>query len=127
MIKVSVERPIGHRIVAIGPCGKETLIEEHNFMVVADPLPRCKHGACLMDGAGEILIPPCGCKIPRCRWCLQFIYEGIPEGKKRIWAHAHTRSRNCNADGQAWPGPCKHVASPQNTTPFEDDPTAGDS
>lgn len=28
----------------------------------ADPLPRCVHDACLIDGAGERLEPPCGCR-----------------------------------------------------------------
>ena len=27
-----------------------------------DPLPRCEHGSCLVDGAGEQLEPPCGCR-----------------------------------------------------------------
>lgn len=26
------------------------------------PLPRCRHGKPLIDGAGEILEPPCGCR-----------------------------------------------------------------
>lgn len=29
-----------------------------------DTLPRCIHGACLVDGGGERLEPPCGCRAP---------------------------------------------------------------
>jgi hypothetical protein len=29
-----------------------------------DTLPRCVHGGCLIDGAGERLEPPCGCRAP---------------------------------------------------------------
>lgn len=28
-----------------------------------DPLPRCEHGNCLRDGGGELLEPPCGCRM----------------------------------------------------------------
>jgi len=27
------------------------------------PLPRCVHGRAFCDGAGEILEPPCGCRL----------------------------------------------------------------
>lgn len=27
------------------------------------PLPRCEHGAALADGGGELLEPPCGCRL----------------------------------------------------------------
>jgi hypothetical protein len=27
------------------------------------PLPRCMHGSALVDGSGEALEPPCGCRI----------------------------------------------------------------
>jgi hypothetical protein len=27
------------------------------------PLPRCEHDSCLIDGAGERLGPPCGCRV----------------------------------------------------------------
>lgn len=27
------------------------------------PLPRCRHGAALRDHSGEVLVPPCGCRL----------------------------------------------------------------
>ena len=40
---------------------------ERKWLEWADkkPLPRCKHGSCLYDGAGEKLEPPCGCRWPQ--------------------------------------------------------------
>lgn len=35
------------------------------------PLPRCKHGATLMDHGGEMLVPDCGCRLTKAivaRW-----------------------------------------------------------
>lgn len=32
-----------------------------------DPLPRCRHNAALLDGAGEILEPSCGCQYGQAR------------------------------------------------------------
>ena len=34
------------------------------FAERTDTLPRCEHGSCLRDGAGERLQPPCGCRLP---------------------------------------------------------------
>jgi hypothetical protein len=34
-----------------------------NEIPFLDPLPRCIHGSCLIDGGGEILEPPCGCTL----------------------------------------------------------------
>lgn len=34
------------------------------FVETFHPLPRCDHGNCLRDGAGEILEPFCGCRMP---------------------------------------------------------------
>ena len=30
------------------------------------PLPRCRHGKALKDGAGELLEPTCGCRLQGC-------------------------------------------------------------
>lgn len=32
-------------------------VEQHH------PLPRCEHGKPLRDGGGELLEPPCGCRL----------------------------------------------------------------
>ena len=82
-------------------------------------LPRCHHNNCLMDNAGERLEPPCGCRYGfasvvsklTCRWCNDPIYEGIPEGKRRVYGHVSTKSRYC---GGAWGENAVHIAFPKS-------------
>jgi hypothetical protein len=40
-----------------------------------DILPRCSHGSCLVDGGGERLVPPCGCRA--CHYCHNLADEHI--------------------------------------------------
>ena len=40
----------------------QRLHEAIEFVEATAPLPRCKHGSCLMDHAGELLEPDCGCR-----------------------------------------------------------------
>lgn len=49
------------------------------------PLPRCTHGSCLVDGAGERLEPPCGCRLktpinPSLILAVEYGYKGAEHG-----------------------------------------------
>ena len=59
----------GRKIESVVQCLKEIEMSDLDKLREAiawaekyHPLPRCKHGNCLMDGGGEHLVPPCGCR-----------------------------------------------------------------
>lgn len=71
-----------------------------------------------------------------CRWCGSQIYEGIPEGRKRTFAHLHNLRESCSVGALlARNRSPRHIAFPVNdrivtkrkTTPFERDSGSGDS
>lgn len=53
----------------------KNLSDAIEFAETVNPLPRCKHNACLRDGAGELLEPPCGCRFRDTRKLAERIVE----------------------------------------------------
>lgn len=49
-----------------------------------DPLPQCEHGKPLLDGGGEILEPPCGCRWNKLIVTLGTLISGRAHLKPRL-------------------------------------------